>query len=75
VSSGCLTLQSYNYIVKFSAGQWGQLREHANIPAQELMNKDSNSQPVLNIIRGVFFIAQKNKCMCFDMETGAQSFE
>ena len=72
VSGGYLTLQSYNYIVKFSAGQWGQLREQSNTTVQAPMNKDSNSQPAINAIRGVFYIAQKSKCLCFDMETGTQ---
>lgn len=67
-----LVVLSYQYISQFSIGKAGQLVHHAQVEAQTPVNKYSNSQPVLNYIQGFFFIVQENKCLCIDMETGAQ---
>lgn len=67
-----LVVHSRRYISKYSAGQEGQLLQHSQTQSKTTVNKRSNSQPVLEPISGLFFICQKDTCVCFCMETGEE---
>jgi len=72
VCNSFLIVHSYRYISKFAAGNAGQLLSHSQVEAQMSVNKYSNSQPVLDCLHGLFWIVQENRCICMDMDTGAQ---
>ena len=70
VDNDLLVLHRKSYILKFAAGQGGQLDKRSEIRSQEC-SKWQNSQPVVDKANGLFFISREGKCLCFNMETGA----
>lgn len=66
VHNNLLIVHSANYIFKFAPDQYSQLA------AKTTVSKWSNSPLVLDAARGFFFIVQEEKCVCFNMETGAE---
>ena len=72
VHNNLLVVHSENFIVKFSAGEAGQLEQYSQVKSQAAMYKYTNSQPVVAPASGYFFIFQKRKCLCLSMETGAE---
>lgn len=70
VHHNLLTVHSYLYISKFSAGQAGQLIQHSLVNSQEPADKYFNSQPMIDVARGLFFILQCGHILSFDIETG-----
>lgn len=72
VHNNLLVVHSAFYISKFAAEQETQLVQHCQVTARTTICKHSSSQPVLDTARGLFFIIQENKCLSFNMETGAE---
>ena len=70
VDSDLLVLHSYSFLVKFEAGENGQLRECGQIQVPNKVVKYQNSQTVVNKAKGVFCILQSGQCLQFSMETG-----
>ena len=71
VDNDLLVLHSYQTIVKFEAGENGQLRQVTSQQAPPLY-KWQYSQPVVERTRGVFFYNQEGKCVQVKMETGEE---
>jgi len=71
VDNDLLVLHQNSCIVKFAAGEGGQLVKRSQV-ASPVVEKWQNSQTVLDKARGLYFINQKGACVCFNMETGAQ---
>lgn len=67
-----LVIHSYSWISKFAAGNEGQLVKHSQVASVMPVNKYTNSQPVVDPVRSLFYIFQGEKCLCFHMETAAQ---
>jgi len=76
VHNNFLVVHSYQHISKVAVESSGQLVKHSQIKSETPTNKASNSQPVLDSARNLFFLYQQDKCICFHMETGleVQSF-
>lgn len=76
VHKNLLVVHSLQSVFKFSAGQAEQLIQHSEIRFQTPVNKWSNSQPVVDPSRGLFFIYQQSKLLSISIDTGAlvQSF-
>lgn len=79
-STGCclfthnskLVVHTTNYISKFALGQTGQLVQHSRAMSRGDVSKWSNSQPVLDPVRGFFFMIQGNGCVSLKMQTGEE---
>ena len=69
VDKDLLVLHSKTYIVKFEAGQNGQLRQRSKLQVPAV-DKWSNSQPVVDRTRGVFSFVYDGKCVQVELETG-----
>jgi hypothetical protein len=76
--AGCSCLYAYKallvlcakeFMAKFSAKEDGQLTQLSLVPTKRLL-KSSNTQPVVNSVRGVVFIVQNGRCLSFSLETG-----
>lgn len=72
VHNNLLVVHSENFIVKFTAGQSGELKQYSQVKSQAAMYKYTNSQPVVAPASGCFYLFQKRKCVCLNMETGAE---
>ena len=70
VDNNLLVVHSDNFISKFAAGQKGQLAHQSQFKTHNTVKKWTNSQPVLDPARGLFYLIQGHVCVCFDMETG-----
>ena len=70
VHNNCLVVHSSEYISKFAAGQEGQLIQCSDFHSQRYADKYSNSQPVIDPYRKLFFILQDGICVSLSMETG-----
>ena len=70
VHSNLLVVHSSQYISKFAAGQTGQLAQYSQVRSQTPALKWFNSQPVVDLSRGLFFIFQRDKILSLNMETG-----
>jgi len=68
VHNSLLMVHSKTFISKLAELE-GQLLLHSQV-SQPAVGKYSNSHPILNSVRGVFFIIQEDKCVCLNMETG-----
>ena len=66
-----LVLHMTSSILKFAAGQGGQLVKRSEIGSPGV-HKYQNSQPVVNKASGLYFITWNGSCLRFNMETGAQ---
>lgn len=72
VHNDLLVVHSYQHISKFAAGQAGQLVLHSQVPAQIAASKLSNSQPVVDSIRGFYFLFYEGKVFTINLETGVK---
>lgn len=73
VNNNTLVMHSRSYIIQFSTGTAGQLTPHSQACCFVPKYKWSNSQPVLDQSRSLFFLIQEDTCYRFNMETGVQS--
>lgn len=73
VHSNLLVVHSENHVSKFAAGLAGQLVQHSQVHSQASVDKYSNSQPVVDLTRSIFFIYQGGKVLGIDLETGVEA--
>ena len=71
VDNDLLVLHQKSCIVKFAAGEGGQLVKRSQVTPPDV-SKGQCSQPVVDKARGLYFIIYDGKCVCFNMETGVQ---
>ena len=71
VDNDLLVVNIASFIVKFAAGEGGQLVKRSQV-ATPGISKEQCSQPVVDKARGLYFIIQSGTCVCFNMETGVQ---
>lgn len=69
VSNQLLVVHSKRYILKYARTLTGLLAQSSQVEGRNCVSKWSNSQPVL--VRGLFFLFQGDKCLCFNADTGA----
>jgi hypothetical protein len=67
--NGLLVVHSSEHVLKFGVGQAGQLVQLTQAKTSQIASKTPNSQPVLDISRGLFFIFDYDMCYCFHIET------
>jgi len=71
VDNDLLVLNMENHILKFAAGQGGQLDKRSRVEASSF-DRYQSSQPVVDKANGVYFMIKGGECLCFKMETGVQ---
>ena len=71
VDGNQLVVHSYEHIVRFGEGGQGQVVTQSAVCSPRA-SKEQSSQPVLDRTKGVFYLVCGDKCLCFDMRTGAQ---
>ena len=71
VHKNSLVVHTKNYVSKFSAGLAGQLIPHSPVRCPAPVSKSSNSHPVLDPTRCLFFLFRRERCINFNVETGA----
>lgn len=71
VHGSCLVVHSYQYISRFTE-QEEQLVQHLQIRSKKPNHKQSNSQPVVDPTRSLFFLIKQRKVLAFNMETGGK---
>ena len=71
VNNDLLMVHSQSYLQTFAVGQDGQLAKRSEVRSAAV-DKYQNCQPVVDKANGRYFITYKGKCLCFNMETGAQ---
>lgn len=76
VHNDLLVLHSNVNIFHFTAKQGGQLLKEFQSPRPKPFAMGSNTLPVVDSAKGLFFIFQQTVCACFTMETSelVQSF-
>ena len=72
VHHNCLVVHNMSYVTKFKARRSGQLAPYSQVSCPAYMYKYSNSQPVLDSSRSLFYIIRHDGCFSFHMETGDQ---
>jgi len=72
VQKNCLVVHTKSYITKFAAGPAGQLVLHSQVLCPTPALKWSNSLPVLDPTRSLFFLFREDRCYSFSMETGVE---
>ena len=71
VNNDLLMVHSKSYLQTFAVGQDGQLAKRSEVRSAAV-DKYHNCQPVVDKANGRYFITYEGKCLCFNMETGAQ---
>jgi len=67
VHNNSLVVHSWNYITQFST----EHAKHSKVRCLTPLDyKKSNSHPVLDPTRNIFFLFQENRCVSFNMKTG-----
>lgn len=72
VHENLLVVHSENYVLKFTAGQAGQLVQYSQVHVQTHSFKWSNSQPVLDSTRGLYFVIWCGEVYSISLETGVK---
>lgn len=72
VHNNMLIVRTSQCISKFAAGRRGKLLQRGQVCTPTHVYQYSNSQPVVDTIRGVYFIIRAGEVLSLNLETGEE---